>query len=73
MSNKTLWTWVGIILLVVIGLLVFNVIAIPTKNVDDNSTNTSATAALSENNRLERFYEVEQPAPAYSYCYDMAA
>ena len=67
MSNKTLWTWVGIILLVVIGLLVFGVISIPTRNVDDNSTNTSATAALAENSRLERFYEVEEPAPAYSY------
>jgi len=71
MNNRTLWTIVGVVLLVVIGLLVFGVISIPTKDVTDQTTNTSSTAALAAETRLERFYEIEQPAPAYSY--DLAA
>ena len=72
MNNRTLWTIVGVVLLVVIGLLVFGVISIPTKDVTEQTTNTSTSAALAADNaRLERFYEFEQPAPAYSY--NMAA
>lgn len=44
MNNRTLWTIVGVVLLVVIALLVFGVISIPMTEVTQTTTSTSTAA-----------------------------
>lgn len=46
MNNRTLWTIVGVVLLVVIALLVFGVITIPTTVIEPATSTSTSTAAV---------------------------
>lgn len=63
MNNRTLWTIVGVVLLVVIALLVFGVITIPVSEVSQTSTSTSTAAA----SLAPSFFGAMKAAPAHAF------
>lgn len=65
MNNRTLWTIVGVVLLVVIALLVFGVISIPVSEVAQTSTSTSTSTAAAS--LAPSFFGAMKAVPAHAF------
>lgn len=64
MNNRTLWTIVGVVLLVVIALLVFGVISIPTTVIEPATSTSTSTAAA---NFAPSLFDGFKAAPAHAF------
>lgn len=65
MNNRTLWTIVGVVLLVVIALLVFGVITIPV--TEQVTTPATSTAAVSFRTAAPYLADGFKSAPAFAF------
>jgi len=62
MNNRTLWTIVGVVLLVFIALLAFGVIALPVNQIPETTTSTSAAA-----NAIPAMFAGASRAPVHAF------